>query len=65
MINEYTRMLGLDGHIDKEKTLLQEDKTQIEKKISKLESREKEYSQMFANLKKELEGLKERKLLVH
>lgn len=64
MINEYTRMLGLDGHIDKEKTLLQEDKTQIEKEINRLKNREKEYAQMFSQIKEELEGLKKRKLLV-
>jgi len=65
MINYYTKRLGLDGHIQKEKLLLQEDKTKIEKDIDKLKSREKEYSQMFANLKKELEGLKKVKLLVN
>jgi integrase len=34
MINYYTKRLGLDGYINKEKTLLQEDKTQLEKKLS-------------------------------
>ena len=36
MLNYYTKLLGLDGHIDKEKTLLQEDKTELEKQMEKL-----------------------------
>jgi integrase len=48
MINYYTQMLGLDGHIDKEKTLLQEDKTQMEKDIIKLKEREKEFVKKMA-----------------
>jgi len=36
MINYYTKFLGLDGHIDKQKTLLQEDKTKLEKEMEGL-----------------------------
>ena len=36
MIDFYTKRLGLDGHIDKQKTLLQEDKTKIEKEVEEL-----------------------------
>lgn len=35
MINYYTKRLGLDGHISKEKLLLEEDKTKIEKQLDK------------------------------
>lgn len=34
MINYYTRRLGLDGHISKEKLLLEEDKTELENDLS-------------------------------
>lgn len=33
MINEYTRLLGLDGYVEKEKLLLEEDKTKIQKEF--------------------------------
>jgi integrase len=36
MVNYYTRFLGLTGHVDKEKTLLQEDKSEIEKEFVRL-----------------------------
>jgi integrase len=36
MINYYTKRLGLDGHIQKEKLLLEEDKTKIEKDVERL-----------------------------
>jgi len=35
MINYYTKRLGLDGHISKEKLLLEEDKTKIEKELER------------------------------
>lgn len=35
MINYYTKRLGLDGHISKEKLLLEEDKTRLEKELNK------------------------------
>jgi len=49
MINYYTKRLGLDGHIQKEKLLLQEDKTQLEKK---LEGQEKELETIREEQKK-------------
>jgi integrase len=39
MINYYTKFLGLDGHIDKEKTLLQEDKSSLEKELIEMQKR--------------------------
>jgi len=36
MINYYTKRLGLDGHISKEKLLLEEDKTELEKEVQRL-----------------------------
>lgn len=36
MINYYTKRLGLDGHIQKEKLLLEEDKTKIENELEEL-----------------------------
>ena len=65
MINYYTKRLGLDGHIQKEKLLLEEDKTKIEKDIISLKNNEEKYSQMFAQMRKELEGLKKVKALIH
>ena len=50
MINNYTRLLGLDGYVEKEKTLLQEDKTKLEESNIKL--------------KKDIEGLKKENLEV-
>lgn len=41
MINYYTKLLGLDGHIDKNKTLLQEDKTKLEKELDVLKRNQK------------------------
>ena len=36
MINYYTKRLGLDGHISKEKLLLEEDKTKLEKEVERV-----------------------------
>lgn len=36
MINYYTKRLGLDGYISKEKLLLEEDKTKLEKEVNRL-----------------------------
>jgi len=44
MINYYTQLLGLDGHIEKEKMLLQEDKTNIEKEIFKIKEENKYFA---------------------
>jgi len=43
MINYYTKRLGLDGYISKEKMLLEEDKTKIEKKVELLQENIKLY----------------------
>lgn len=37
MINYYTKRLGLDGHIQREKIMLEEEKSELEKRITKLE----------------------------
>jgi len=47
MISYYTKRLGLDGHISKEKLLLQEDKTRIE---TELELRKEEYDKKIKDL---------------
>ena len=58
MIDYYTKRLGLDGHISKEKMLLQEDKTKIEVEIINLkkewEEKEKKYNKMFSELKRKI-----------
>lgn len=62
MINYYTKLLGLDGHIDKEKTLLEEDKTNLEKELEKLKSdRDEELLAMKQQMKVLLQGLAELK----
>ncbi len=53
MINYYTKLLGLDGHITKEKLLLEEDKTKIEKELEDLRVK---YDQLF-NVMKKLDAL--------
>ena len=53
MINYYTKLLGLDGHITKEKLLLEEDKTKIEKELEDLRAK---YDQLF-NVMKKLDSL--------
>lgn len=61
MINYYTKRLGLDGHISKEKLLLEEDKTKLEKDVAKLKQTNKKFAeslsglmQMFKNNPKEM-----------
>jgi translation initiation factor 2 beta subunit (eIF-2beta)/eIF-5 len=57
MINYYTKLLGLDGHIAKEKLLLDEDRTKIEKELDELKLK---YNQLF-NIMKKLDSLAEQK----
>lgn len=52
MINYYTKRLGLDGHISKEKLMLEEDKTQLQKDLDKMKN---EHEKMKKLLKKVLE----------
>jgi integrase len=42
MINYYTKRLGLDGHVQKEKLLLEEDKSNMQKEIDRLKKKNKE-----------------------
>ena len=49
MINYYTKLLGLDGHIAREKLLLEEDRTKLEKEV---ESLKKKYNHLFNVIKK-------------
>ncbi len=58
MINYYTKLLGLDGHITKEKLLLEEDKTKIEKELEALKEK---YDKLF-NVIKKLDSLAIQKL---
>jgi len=59
MINAYTRLLGLDGHIDKEKTLLQEDKTALEKEVERLKNKIKEGNAETKLLREDWDKIKE------
>ncbi|MEK6918343.1 MAG: site-specific integrase [Nanoarchaeota archaeon] len=52
MINYYTKRLGLDGYIQKEKLLLEEDKTKIEKEVEMLNEKMKKLYQMLDKRKK-------------
>ncbi len=55
MINYYTKRLGLDGHISKEKLLLEEDKTKLEKDLERLKNQFGKY----APLLRKIEGSRE------
>ena len=50
MINYYTRRLGLDGHISKEKLLLQEDKTKLEETVEEQKTQLKHLWEFQKNL---------------
>lgn len=59
MINYYTKRLGLDGHIQKEKLLLEEDKTKLEKNLEKQNKEIKflklELSTIHGDIKKQID----------
>lgn len=66
MINYYTKRLGLDGHIQKEKLLLEEDKTKIEKEVVDLKkglehsiSQTKKFKEILETLMKDTAEFKE------
>lgn len=63
MINYYTKRLGLDGHIQKEKLLLEEDKSQMEKEIDKLKEREEKTKKEITEIKEYVKGLMKQELL--
>ncbi len=46
MLNYYTKLLGLDGHIDKEKTLLSEDKSKLENDVEDLKKKLRTFTQL-------------------
>lgn len=52
MINYYTKRLGLDGHISKEKLLLQEDKTRIETELELQKKELENIKELFAKFQK-------------
>jgi len=54
MINYYTKLLGIDGHIDKEKTLLEEDKTNLQKELEKYKKGLLDTKKEIADIKKQL-----------
>lgn len=56
MINYYTKRLGLSGHISKEKMLLEEDRTKIEKKV---EVMEKQIEQLLVNIQNKKRKVKD------
>jgi len=57
IINYYTKLLGLDGHINKEKTLLQEDKTKLEKDLEEQKSKTRKQDQEIKKLKQSVTEL--------
>jgi len=52
MINYYTKRLGLDGHISKEKLLLEEDKSKIEKHVQELDKMNEELVNRLLKIEK-------------
>ena len=51
MLNYYTKFIGLDGDIEKEDLIIQEDKTQIEKEIALIKKERKEEREELKELK--------------
>jgi hypothetical protein len=68
IINYYTKFLNLDGKISKEETLLEEDKTKLEKELETLkqniEIKDKEYERRMEFLVREIQQLKNNKVMV-
>lgn len=58
IINYYTKRLGLDGHISKEKLLLEEDKSKMEKEIEFLKADRKKYAENFVKIANQINNLK-------
>ena len=62
MLDYYTKFIGLSGEIKKDKLLLEEDKTNLEKELEKLKTdRNDEIAAMKQQMKKLLKGLAELK----
>jgi len=64
-IKYYSEFLGQNDELSDEDMLTQEDKSKFEKQqkdIIGLKNKEKEYGEMFANLKKEMESLKKKRI---
>lgn len=62
MLDYYTKFIGLSGEIKKDKLLLEEDKTKLEKELEKLKSdRENEIDAIKKQMKKLIKGLAELK----
>jgi len=59
MIDRYTKLLGLDGHINKEKFLLGEDRTRLEKELEEIKEKNKAIVEMQFKLIKEIEKMKD------
>jgi integrase len=58
MLDYYTKFIGLSGEIKKDKLLLEEDKTNLEKELEKLKSaRDNEIDAIKKQMKKVLKGL--------
>jgi len=56
MINYYTKRLGLDGHISKEKLLLEEDKSKMEKELEIMKAQMKKYLPVLEMIDKRMES---------
>ncbi len=57
MINYYTKFIGLDGDIEKEDTLIPEDRTKLEKEIEKYKELSKKTQKEVDEIKKNIHEL--------
>ena len=62
MLNYYTKLLGLDGHIVKEKLLLEEDKTKLEEEVERLKESIKIIQRRFTPLRSVGKAVKDNKV---
>jgi len=58
IINYYTKRLGLDGHIQKEKLLLEEDKSKIERELDTVKETQKKMAQFMRLMLEQKRGKK-------
>lgn len=56
MIDYYTKRLGLDGHISKEKLLLEEDKTKLEKELDLVKGNQKKMAEFMRLMLEQKKG---------
>lgn len=59
MLNYYTKFIGLDGEIDKNDLLIEEDKSKLEKEIEKLKEEKEKQEKLISEVRNELIKFKE------